>query len=57
MFKLMRKVTEMRSIPKVGGLATVGEPQKKKIVMTFAGVTTLMEAEENKNKVKGIEGR
>ena len=53
----MRKVTEMRSIPKVGGLAKMGEPQKKKIVMTFAGVTTLMEAEENKNKVKGMEGR
>ena len=55
MFKLMRRVTEMRSIPKVGGKVFF-PPEKKKHTMSFAGVTTLMEAKENKNKVKGFEG-
>ena len=52
---MMRKVTEMRSIPKVGGKLFF-PPQKKRITMSFLGVTTLMEAKENKNKIKGIQG-
>ena len=53
MFKMMRRVTEMRSIPKVGGKIFFPQTQKKKFTMTFAGVTTLVEAKEKQNKSKG----
>ena len=56
MFKLMRKVNEMRSIPKVGGKLFFAPPQRKRITMSFAGVATLVQAKENRNKVKGIDG-
>ena len=49
----MRRVTEMRSIPKVGGKIFFPQTQKKKFTMTFAGVTTLVEAKEKQNKSKG----
>ena len=52
MFKLMRRVTEMRSVPKVGGKVFFPPTQKKKFAMSFAGVTTLMEAKENQKKSK-----
>ena len=52
----MRKVTEMRSVPKVGGKVFFPPPDRKKITMSFAGVTTLVQAKDNKNKIKGIEG-
>ena len=54
MFKMMRRVTEMRSIPKVGGKVFFPQTQKKKFAMSFAGVTTLMESKEN--KLKGFQG-
>ena len=53
MFKMMRRVTEMRSIPKVGGKIFFPQTQKKKFTMSFAGVTTLVEAKEKQNKSKG----
>ena len=56
MFKMMRRVTEMRSIPKVGGKVFFPQTQKKKFAMSFAGVTTLVEAKENQNKQKGSQG-
>ena len=43
----------MRSIPKVGGKIFFPQTQKKKFTMTFAGVTTLVEAKEKQNKSKG----
>ena len=52
MFKMMRRVTEMRSIPKVGGKIFFPQTQKKKFTMSFAGVTTLVEAKEKQNKSK-----
>ena len=48
----MRRVTEMRSIPKVGGKIFFPQTQKKKFTMTFAGVTTLVEAKEKQNHSK-----
>ena len=52
MFKMMRRVTEMRSIPKVGGKVFFPPTQKKKLTMSLAGVTTLMEAKESQKKMK-----
>ena len=52
MFKMMRRVTEMRSVPKVGGKVFFPPAQKKRFAMSFAGVTTLMEAKENQKKQK-----
>ena len=51
----MRKVTEMRSIPKVGGKIFF-PPPKQKITMSFSAVTTLVEGKENRNKLKGVGG-
>ena len=56
MFKMMRRVTEMRSIPNVGGKVFFPQTQKKKFAMSFAGVTTLVEANKNQDKQKGSQG-
>ena len=52
MFKLMRKVTEIRSIPKVGGKVFCPQSKKAKAGLSFAGVTTLMDARENSSKLE-----
>ena len=52
MFRMMRRVTEMRSVPKVGGKVFFPPSQKKRFAMSFAGVTTLIEAKENQKKLK-----
>ena len=57
MFKLLRNVTEMRSMSKFGGKVFVPKEDTKKSHMSFAGVTTLVESKENKNKIKGVDGK
>ena len=47
----------MRSCAKFGGKVFVPKENTKKSHMSFAGVTTLVESKENKNKIKGFEGK
>ena len=51
MFRVMRKVTELRSMPMIGG--KVVNSSKKKPAMSFAGITTLAESDDSKTKIKG----
>ena len=57
MFKLMRNVTDMRSIPKIGGKGVVPSTNNKKSRLTFVGVTTLAESKANDIKAKGAAAR
>ena len=57
MFKLMRNVTDMRSIPKLVGKAGDPPANDKKSRLTFVGVTTLAESKANDSKAKGVAAR
>ena len=54
MFKLMRNVTDMRSLPKNVGKAGGSPANNKKNRLTFVGVTTLAESKASDSKSKGV---
>ena len=51
MFRIMRKVTEMRSVDRIGGSSAFGGVPKKP-AMTFSGLTSILKARKTEQKKK-----